>query len=131
MRFLSSWLPVALWIAIILSAANDQFATQETAGWLERLLGDSMHLAANWMLRKAGHLVSYGILALLTWRAGRSVAVALLLSLAVAVTDETMQAMTISREGSVYDVLLDLCGALLALLLLPSVRQRMRARKGE
>lgn len=131
MRFLSSWLPVVLWITIILSAANDRFSTEETTGWLQQVLGESMPLALNWMLRKAGHLVSYGILALLTWRAHRRFAVALLLSLAVAITDEAMQAMTISREGSVYDILLDLSGALLALLILPAVRQRIRARKEE
>jgi VanZ family protein len=41
------------------------------------------------------------------------------------VTDETLQALTITRGGSPYDVLLDTCGALLALLCLPSVRRRL------
>jgi VanZ family protein len=40
----------------------------------------------------------------------------------VSVTDETMQAMTVTREGSPFDVLLDTCGAALALAVLSKWR---------
>ena len=45
-----------------------------------------------------------------------------------AVTDETMQSFTLTRDGSQYVVLLDTCGALLALLLVPAVRRTMEPR---
>jgi hypothetical protein len=39
----------------------------------------------------------------------------------VSVTDETMQAMTVTREGSPFDVLLDTCGGALALAALAKI----------
>lgn len=115
MTLLSKWLPVVLWAALILSAANDQFSDEQTAGWLERVLGVVVPGAVNATMRKSGHVLAYAVLALLAWRAERNVAVALAVALAVAISDEMMQAMTITREGSIYDVLLDTCGAALAL----------------
>lgn len=133
LRFLKAWLPVIVWAAIILSAANDEFSESTTRGWLERILGD-VPKAVNSILRKGGHIVAYAILGLLAWRAHRTLFMALFVAVAVAIADETMQSLTLTREGSVYDVLLDACGALLALLCVPTVRERLAARqkvKGE
>jgi VanZ family protein len=116
LRFLSSWLPVILWAALILSAANDQFSDEQTAGWLDRLFGSAPRIV-NVTVRKGGHVVAYAVLALLAWRARPRLVAAMLIVLAVAITDESMQAMTYTREGSPYDVLLDACGGLLALAL--------------
>jgi VanZ family protein len=128
MRLLKNWLPVILWAAIILSAANDQFSDEETAGWLERLFGMSMPVAAaNVLMRKSGHLLAYAAGALLAWRAHRTYFVAMLVPLAVSIADETLQAMTLTREGSPFDVLLDGCGAALALLVMAWLRERSSA----
>ena len=124
MRLLKNWLPVILWAAIILSAANDQFSDEETAGWLEGLFGMTMPGAMNVLMRKSGHLLAYATGALLTWRAHRTYFVAILVALSVSIADETLQAMTITREGSPFDVLLDGCGAALALLAVAWVRGR-------
>lgn len=113
MTLLRKWLPVVIWAAIILSAANDRFSDEETAGWLERSLGVGLPRAVNFALRKSGHVLSYAILALLAWRAHHRLGVVLAVALTVAVTDETMQAMTLTRDGSAFDVLLDTSGALL------------------
>ncbi len=124
LRFLKAWLPVIVWAAIILSAANDEFSEPTTRGWLEGILGD-VPKVVNSLFRKGGHIVGYAILGLLAWRAHRTLLVALLVAIAVAIADETMQSMTLTREGSMYDVLLDACGALLALLCVPAVRAQL------
>lgn len=128
MRFVKSWLPVLLWAAIILSAANDQFSDRETGGWLERTFG-SIPPEINVVVRKTAHVVEYAILALLAWRARRSWIVPLLICLAVACTDETMQGMTANRTGSPADVALDMLGAVVAVACAQGARRSRKVLK--
>jgi len=108
------WLPVILWAAVILSASNDGFSASESAGWLERLFGHSMPHWLNVAIRKTGHVVVYGILAALAWRAERRVAIAMAVAALVAIADEYSQGLTATRTGSPWDVVLDLLGAAIA-----------------
>ena len=124
MRFLKYWLPVLLWAAIILSAANDEFSEKKTEGWLERTFG-RLRPEVNAMVRKSAHVAEYAILALLAWRARRTWAVPLLICLLVASADETLQGRTATRTGSPRDVGLDMCGAVAALMCVPSARARL------
>lgn len=101
---------MVLWAGLILSAANDEFSAGRTGGWLGMLLGDVPSLL-NIAVRKTAHLVVYGILAALTWRADRRWAVVLSVALLVAGTDEWLQSRTATRTGSPWDVALDLAGA--------------------
>jgi VanZ family protein len=128
LRFLKAWLPVLIWAAIILSAANDSFSDVHTRDWLERMLDRDIPELLNAVFRKGGHVVAYSILGLLAWRARRSIPVALGIALLVASIDETMQAQTLTRGGSPYDVVLDTCAALLALTCVPAVRARLSSR---
>jgi VanZ family protein len=130
LRLLSLWLPVILWAAVILSAANDEFSNANTQGWLERLFGNLPPIV-NHIIRKGGHIAAYALLGLLAWRAHRTLLVALLVPVVVAIADESMQSMTLTRAGSPYDVLLDACGALLALICVPAVRARLSSRPRE
>ena len=127
MRFLRFWLPVVLWAAIILSAANDQFSERKTEGWLERTFG-RLRPEVNAVVRKSAHVAEYAILALLAWRARRTWTVPLLICLLVASADETLQARTATRTGSPRDVGLDMCGAVAALMCVPSARARLLRR---
>ena len=126
MTLLRKWLPVVVWAAIILSAANDRFSDEQTAGWLERTFDMTVPRLLNVAIRKTGHVLAYSVLALLAWRAHRTLTVAILITVAMAVADETMQAMTATREGSPYDVVLDVCGGILAVAL----AARWRAGRG-
>ena len=83
--------------------------------------------------RKAAHMVEYGVLALLTWRAARqdlarlpSSALALGLVLVIAIGDEARQAGLAVRSGSPRDVALDVAGGCLALALLLALRALRR-----
>jgi VanZ family protein len=111
MRFLKRWLPLILWAAMILSASNDRFSATNSRSFLERLLGRDVPDIVNIVIRKAAHVGVYGVLGALAWRADRRVAVALMISLGVALADEINQAMTVTRTGSVWDVILDMLGA--------------------
>jgi VanZ family protein len=128
MRFLKAWLPVIVWAALILFAANDALSNDTTAGWLERLFG-SPPPALNFLLRKTAHVVEYAILALLAWRAHRTFVIPLTVVLVVAIADETLQSQTALRTGNPFDVLLDLCAAMLALIAVPAVRALLSSRR--
>ena len=85
--------------------------------------------------RKSAHVIEYTVLALLLWRALRSVSIfrtktlvafgaALLASAIFAASDEFHQTFVKSRTPSVRDVLLDVGGALLGLLIGASFARR-------
>ena len=127
MRTLSAWAPVLLWAALILSAANDRFSDTQTSGWLEHFFG-RLPPEVNVLLRKGAHVAEYAVLALLTWRARRTLVTPLLIAWIVACADETLQAMTATRTGTVVDVVWDMTGAILALTLWPPARARLLRR---
>jgi VanZ family protein len=115
MRRTLLWLPVIVWAAIILSSSNDSFSADQSRGWLATVFGREVPYAVNYTMRKAAHLIAYGILGALAWRAEKRVSLALIVTLLVAMTDEYSQGLTRSRTGSSWDVLLDVCGAVLAM----------------
>ena len=110
MRLLQ-WLPVALWSGLILVSANDHLSANQTGGWLSTLFGGAVPYVLHVVIRKAGHVVAYGILAALAWRADRRWFVVIAVALLVAATDEWMQSRTAMRSGSPWDVLLDVTSA--------------------
>jgi len=83
-------------------------------------------------VRKVLHFVVYAFLGFLAFRAfsvnGRAprkaLSIALLISLAVAATDEYMQSFDPSRTSSVYDVAIDMAGATSAILATYFLRTR-------
>jgi VanZ family protein len=124
MGLVKSWLPVVVWAALILSAANDQFSDEKTGGWLESSFG-RVPPEVNALIRKSAHMGEYAVLALLAWRARKTWVTPLAICVAVATADETLQAMTLTRTGSAADVLLDMSGALLGLIVWPGSRRHL------
>lgn len=110
MRALKLWLPVVLWAGLILSSANDTFSAGNTGGLLQRILGEVPYVL-HVLLRKASHVVVYGILGALACRADRRWTVAMAIALVVASADEWMQSQAANRTGTAWDVGLDLIGA--------------------
>jgi len=127
--WISAWFPVAVGIAVIMMESTEFMGANHTTGplrWLfERVFG---HISdASWddihhYIRKSGHFVFYGLLGLAWLRAWwmtrprlRYLQVALLGLLGsalVASCDEWHQTFLPNRTGSVWDVLLDCCGAI-------------------
>jgi VanZ family protein len=117
MQFVRRWLPVLLWAAVILSASNDSFSAERSGGWFRAVFGFELPYAIHMFVRKASHIIEYSILGALAWRAQRGFIVPLGITLLVASVDETLQTMTATRTGSIADVALDLCSAILAVAL--------------
>jgi len=127
--YFSYWLPPLLWCAMVLLFSGDWGSSRHTLGLLRWLLSWIPSLSPaqinmiHYYCRKSGHVLAYGILYFLWFRAFQgnlhySVKNAALwslgLSLLVALTDEGHQAMLGSRSGSLQDVGLDFSAALLA-----------------
>jgi len=111
-RFLA---PLA-WSALIAWFSSDRWGAGATAPLLEPWLralapwaAPEQIAALHWLARKAGHVGEYAVLALL-WRRALTPAGwrgPFLLAVLTAALDEAHQATTLTREGSVADVLLD------------------------
>lgn len=126
---------------VIFSASSDRMSFQHSSRfigpivrWLFPQLSDEAVHAIVVGVRKCAHLAEYALLTLLLWRALRKpptpgtppwqwTRAGLVLALAAffAATDEFHQAFVPSRQGSVWDVLLDTLGGALGLLLLWAV----------
>ena len=141
--WLSAWAPVVIASAVIAIESTAYFGADHTSGplrWLfERLFGrvnEASWLEIHHLIRKTGHFVGYGLVAL-TWlrawwmtlpRAGflKNAFLALLGTALVASCDEFHQSFLPNRTSSPWDVLLDCTGAvaleLVVLLILRALR---------
>ena len=86
-------------------------SADQTGGWLSELFGGEVPYLLHVAIRKTAHVVVYGILAALAWRADRRWFVVIGIGVLVAATDEWMQSRTATRTGSPWDVLLDVAAA--------------------
>ena len=136
-RVTRHWLGVAIWMGLIFLMSTDLGSSAHTSRIIEPLLRwlhpgiSSAALAwAHLLVRKAGHLSEYAILALLLLRAVRTsrglapgvwswktAGLALLVAAGYAATDEFHQSFVAARTASAGDVLIDSLGALFALML--------------
>lgn len=129
--FLWRWGPSILWMVVISGFSTEAFSAEQTGrfllsflrwlfpGALPRTL-DLLHFG----FRKGMHVIEFGILALLWYRAlgrdrnpgrMRPALAALALASGFAVADETHQAFVAARTASLADVGWDTLGAVLAL----------------
>jgi len=116
------WLPVLIWAGIIFAlSATPNLRVAPTAD-------------LDFVVRKAGHMAVFGVLAVLVWRAlasstvRRAMVWSLVLTAAYAATDEFHQSFTSGRHPSPVDVGIDSVGALIALLTLTLWLRSWRAR---
>ncbi len=117
------WLPPVLWMGLIFI-----LSAQPTLPYHPDALLDLI-------LKKAAHMMEYGTLAFLLWRAlsrGRgalsrsALVTAFVVSVLYAASDEYHQTFVPGRNGTLVDVGIDAVGALVALLVVGSL-----GRKGE
>ena len=133
--YFSVWTPVVIAVAIICVESTSALSSQNTSGWLRPIIQYFVGTMqdARWdlyhqYLRKSGHFIGYGLVAvtflrawlhtldrrapssLLSWRL-KSTLLAILSTAFIASCDEFHQAFIPSRTGSPIDVLLDTAGA--------------------
>src|SRR6266508_6767183 len=134
-HFLKYWLPLLIWLGVIFVGSTDLMSAEHTSRfivpillWLKPGMAPETIRSILFAMRKCAHVSEYAILALLLWRALRSglaiggkmliLVGAVLLGCAVfAASDEFHQSFVKSRTPSVRDVLLDVSGALMGLLI--------------
>jgi len=138
--WVQAWLPVLLFAMVFAVESTPYFGSDHTNVPLRRaaeaLFGSGVD--AGWagihhLIRKTGHVVGYGMFALVCfrgfWLVGRKLAarfprklwahgLAILVTFLVAGADEFHQSFLPNRAGQFSDVLLDTCGAAMLCLLL-------------
>jgi len=141
-HFLKYWLPLLIWLGVIFVGSTDLMSAEHTSRfivpillWLKPGMAPETIRSILFAMRKCAHVSEYAILALLLWRALRSglaiggkmliLVGAVLLGCAVfAASDEFHQSFVKSRTPSVRDVLLDIAGAFIGLLIGASFARR-------
>lgn len=133
--WISAWLPVAIGIGVIAVESTKCFGADHTSGPLRAIfqaifwhVSDARWERIHHHIRKTGHFVGYGLIALAWLRAWwmtlpRSrflpdALLALLGTALIASCDEWHQTFLPNRTGTPWDVLLDCCGAVTLELLL-------------
>lgn len=157
MRAVLSWFPPLLWIAAILYL-SDELSSSQTSHLFIPLIRylfpsltpdtvELMHLG----VRKAGHIAGYSITGLLwlvavratlrardqSWSAasvaqrwsGKILLIVIALTAASASLDEYRQSFTLTRTASVWDVVLDVAGAMLTLAVFKLFAHRIEERR--
>lgn len=124
-----SWIPVALWMALIFIFSTDGFAAPHTSSffapllsWLVPGIAPETIQILHGLLRKLGHWTEYVILANLlgtTFKAQwleqsrqRRFNATVIVATLYAISDEWHQSLVPSRSASIVDVLIDSIGAL-------------------
>ncbi len=130
-RKLLLWLPTLLWLCTLASFSTDLFSSEHTGNILRKIIhavygpiSFQQFQAIHFLVRKAAHFASYGLLGVCAFYSLRATlpapkrwtfrwsTLALALTLLAASLDEFHQSFVSSRTGSFHDVLLDLMGAL-------------------
>lgn len=110
---LGRWLPLLAWMALIFYFSHQPKAALPSYGVWDLLV------------KKGAHITAYAVLALLARRAGLGIGPAAILAALYAVGDEFHQTFVPGRNGTVLDVLIDLFGVALGLLLHPWLERRL------
>lgn len=144
-RWLTAYAPLLIWIGVILFLSSDAGAMMKTSRFIRPLLeflfpsaSEETLMFYHGLIRKAAHLTEYGVLALLASRvfiscSRRSLSqywylAAMWLVAFVAVADEVNQSFLSSRTGTTSDVVLDVAGGLMMIVLLLIFRRFWPAR---
>jgi VanZ family protein len=133
--FLKYWLPPFIWLAVIFVGSTEVMSAEQTSRflvpflrWLDPQISFATIAAIHFAVRKLGHLTEYAIFAALLWRALRcgtclQAKMSILFLLAwlaaaiFAVTDEFHQSFVPSRTASPIDIMIDICGAMIGLII--------------
>ena len=143
-RVIWYWIPVLMTVGVMYYFSTDVLSSSHTRSVIDKVFLRFMPHASNhalgafnYVVRKCAHVFEYGVLGALLFRAFRGDSpvrwhfrwafYAFASTALWALLDEFHQTLTRSREGSIWDVLLDSCGALLALTLIASYIKRDQA----
>ena len=133
---LKYWLPVLLWMVFIFLGSTDLMSAEHTSRfigpflrWFAPDITDATIASIQLLVRKCAHVMEYAILSALLLRALRqhllaARSVAFVLAALYAVLDEFHQSFVPSRTGSPWDVVTDIAGAILGLMIYVRMTRR-------
>jgi VanZ family protein len=110
-RFLTIWLPVVAWAAVIFAFSSIPSLSTGLGTW-------------DTILRKGAHVSEYAVLGALLYRALAREALALAVGIAYAATDELHQHFVRGRHASPVDVAIDAVGLAAGMLVWVRTRDR-------
>lgn len=127
---------VIAWMFLIFAGSTDLLSANHTSRfllpfllWLNPHISFQTLMLVQLIVRKMGHLTEYAILATLLWRAVRHhwppvrksfwkpATLTLALAMIYAATDEFHQSFIPSRTATAHDVVIDIIGAMIGLLI--------------
>jgi VanZ family protein len=142
LTFVKYWMPAVVWMALIFIGSTDVLSAEHTSRflvpllrWFDPQISWATLTALQIAIRKLGHLTEYAILAALLWRGLRGgtqwswkmpclLGVVLISCAIFAASDEFHQSFIASRTSSVHDIMIDICGAVIGLLICIAVSGR-------
>jgi VanZ family protein len=141
-KFVRYWMPVIIWMTLIFIGSTDVLSAEHTSRflvpflrWLDPQISWATVNSIQIVIRKLGHLTEYAILATLIWHALRSAeswkrsirilfTTSLIACAVFAASDEFHQSFVASRTSSMNDVIIDICGAAIALAICVALASR-------
>lgn len=139
-RWLMAYAPLVIWTVLTLGLGSGAASMSETSRFIGPLLkflfpaadADTLYLL-HAAIRKMAHIFQYGVLCVLALRAfnfyRRQIVLALCYVGVVAVADEINQSFDPARTATPLDVLLDLLGGIVGVLIYRSVSRWWKRRQ--
>jgi len=135
-RLIIDWVLLLAWMCLIFMGSTDLMSSEHTSRflvpfllWLRPNISMQTVMFIQLLVRKAGHVTEYAILAALLWRVlrhyflltrmsfWRPATAALVAAMIFATTDEFHQSFFPSRTATAHDVMIDIMGAIVGLLI--------------
>ena len=126
-RMIINWILLIAWMLLIFLMSNQpaHISNQQSNSFINMLaffgidLNSKLGSLASFVVRKTAHFTEYAVLGFFTYKAvscdvldrKKAVLTAQLISTGYASTDEIHQMFVPGREGKVFDVMIDSCGA--------------------
>lgn len=129
------WWFLAIFMCVVIYnfTASPASTGSNTQNIIEKITGlhQETSRVINFIIRKLTHISVFGLLAISLYNAFRKnkFVLAWILTVFYAASDEYHQALVPNRTSSVFDVMLDAGGALLAILILRKVLEKIEMKK--
>ena len=145
-RMIINWILLIAWMLLIFLMSNQpaHISNQQSNSFINMLaffgidLNSKLGSLASFVVRKTAHFTEYAVLGFFTYKAvscdvldrKKAVLTAQLISTGDASTDEIHQLFVPGREGKVFDVMIDSCGAFCGIMVSLITQKLIEKKKG-
>ena len=145
-RMIINWILLIAWMLLIFLMSNQpaHISNQQSNSFINMLaffgidLNSKLGSLASFVVRKTAHFTEYAVLGFFTYKAvscdvldrKKAVLTAQLISTGYASTDEIHQMFVPGREGKVFDVMIDSCGAFCGIMVSCITQKFIEKKKG-